>query len=308
MVITNIHIKEYLEYCLSSKRLSENTLKAYGIDLAQYQKFSTDKPFNTVTITQYVKTLNSSFSPRTVKRKMASLSAFSYYLESNGIVGENPFSSMHLQIRMPKQLPRVIPTELVQELLQSAYDNYQPSRRETLRDVFVLELLFNTGIRVSELCQLSKDTCLIGKGMIQLFVQGKGQKERVIQITMPDIVRLAEKYYDLYHEEIDNHGFLLFNRRGNCLSPQSVRFIINRHINKIQTSLHITPHMFRHTFATSLLEAGMDIRYIQSLLGHSSITTTQIYTHVSSRRQTELLAELHPRSKMVLSINQDLSE
>ena len=195
-----------------------------------------------------------------------------------------------------------IDLNMVGRFHKSAYDNYQPSRRETLRDVFVLELLFNTGIRVSELCQLSKDTCLIGKGKVQLFVQGKGQKERVIQITMPDIVCLAEKYYDLYHEEIDNHGFFLFNRRGNCLSPQSVRFIINRHINKIQTSLHITPHMFRHTFATSLLEAGMDIRYIQSLLGHSSITTTQIYTHVSSKRQTELLAELHPRSKMVLSI------
>ena len=303
MVITETHIDEYLEYCLSGKRLSKNTLKAYGADLAQYHEFSIDKPFNTETILQYVKTLNESFSPRTVKRKMASLSAFAYYLESNEIVDNNPFSSMRLQIRMPKQLPRIIPTELVQELLQNAYSSYHSSRRETLRDIFVLELLFNTGIRVSELCKLSKDTCLIEKDRIQLFIQGKGQKERVIQITMREIVGLAEKYYNLYREEIDNSDFLLFNRRGNCLSPQSVRCIINRHLNEIHSSLHITPHMFRHTFATSLLEAGMDIRYIQSLLGHSSITTTQIYTHVASHRQTELLAELHPRNKMVLSID-----
>ena len=107
---------------------------------------------------------------------------------------------------------------------------------------------------------------------------------------------------DMFSKEIQEQGAILFNRRGCPLSPQSVRRIINRYLNQIDTSSHVTPHMFRHTFATSLLEAGMDIRYIQSLLGHSSISTTQIYTHVTTRQQTLLLAEKHPRGKMTFSL------
>ena len=106
----------------------------------------------------------------------------------------------------------------------------------------------------------------------------------------------------MFSEEIQAQGAILFNRRGRPLSPQSVRRIINKYLNQIDASSHITPHMFRHTFATSLLEAGVDIRYIQSLLGHSSISTTQIYTHVTARQQTLLLAEKHPRGKMTFSL------
>ena len=127
---------------------------------------------------------------------------------------------------------------------------------------------------------------------------GKGSKERVIQLLTPQLLKLSKLYCQTYSQQIQKHGALLYNQNGKPISPQSVQRIINKYLKKLNLRNHITPHMFRHTFATSLLEAGMDIRYIQSLLGHSSIATTQIYTHVTTKQQTVLLTELHPRSKM----------
>ena len=175
--------------------------------------------------------------------------------------------------------------------------------REILRGILVLELLFGTVLCASELCALSQDTFLLGDSGLRLLVKGKGRKERIIQITTPELLQLAQTYCDVFSKEIQEQGAILFNRRGHPLSPQSVRRIINKYLNRIGVSNHVTPHMFRHTFATSLLEAGMDIRYIQSLLGHSSISTTQIYTHVTARQQTILLAEKHPRGKMTFSLS-----
>ena len=124
----------------------------------------------------------------------------------------------------------------------------------------------------------------------------------MLQLTTPELLHVIKAYYDEFHSEIQAQGAILYNQRGKPLSPQSVRRIIQRYSNRIDMQNHITPHMFRHTFATSLLEAGMDIRYIQSLLGHSSISTTQIYTHVSTVQQALLLAEKHPRGTMSFSL------
>ena len=223
-------------------------------------------------------------------------------MEISGELEENPFDKLHIRIHSPQQLPRIIPEQIVRALLQSAYNAYTQGCRESLRDILVLELLFSTGLRVSELCALSQDTFLLSDSGLRLLVKGKGRKERIIQITTPELIQLVQTYCDAFSKEIQEQGIILFNRRGYPLSPQSVRRIINKYLNQIGTSTHVTPHMFRHTFATSLLEAGMDIRYIQSLLGHSSISTTQIYTHVTARQQTLLLAEKHPRGKMTFSL------
>ena len=155
---------------------------------------------------------------------------------------------------------------------------------------------------MSELCALSKDTFSLNDEELRLLINGKGGKERIIQIITPELLHLLHVYCSEYSKEIEEQGALLFNHRGRPLSPQSVRRIINKYMNRIGKTGHVTPHMFRHTFATSLLESGMDIRYIQSLLGHSSISTTQIYTHVAAQQQTLLLAEKHPRSKMNFSL------
>ena len=120
----------------------------------------------------------------------------------------------------------------------------------------------------------------------------------MIEVDMQESVKLIEKYLSIFQSEIEASDHILVNRDSRALSTQSVRNIVNRYAKLANLPLHITPHMFRHTFATSLLEAGVDIRYIQSLLGHSSISTTQIYTYVSSQQQAKLLAQNHPRNRM----------
>ena len=295
-------IADYLETGEYEKQLSPDTIKAYRIDLQQFIDFTEDTWVDKDTLNQYIKHLNQHFAPRSVKRKLASVRAFYHEMEMSGELEENPFNKLHIRIHSPQQLPRIIPEQIVQALLQSAYDAYTQGDREVLRDIVVLELLFSTGLRVSELCALSKDTFLISDSGLRLLVKGKGRKERVIQITTPELLQLVQTYCDVFSKEIQEQGAILYNRRGRPISPQPVRRIINKYLNRIDASNHVTPHMFRHTFATSLLEAGMDIRYIQSLLGHSSISTTQIYTHVTARQQTLLLAEKHPRGKMTFSL------
>ena len=295
-------IADYLEVGEYEKQLSPDTIKAYRIDLRQFLEFAGDVWPGKSVLNQYIKHINQTFAPRSVKRKLASVRAFYHEMELSGKLDENPFNKLHIRIQSPKQLPRIIPEQVVQALLQSAYDSYIPGCRETLRDIVVLELLFSTGLRVSELCALSKDSFQLGDSELRLLINGKGRKERIIQITTAELLHLLKIYYSEFSKEIEEQENILFNRRGRPISPQSVRRIINKYLKQIGVGSHITPHMFRHTFATSLLEAGMDIRYIQSLLGHSSISTTQIYTHVTARQQTLLLAEKHPRGKMTFSL------
>ncbi len=291
-------INEYLDCCENSKKLSPDTLKAYRIDLGQYGDFAGESWAERDTLSRYVMHLNRRFAPRSVKRKLASVRAFFSELEFNETIDANPFDKLHLKIQYPRQLPRTIPEDTVRGLLQSAYDGYDPDRRETLVDIAVLELLFSTGLRVSELCALTPDTFSLSESSMRLLVRGKGRKERVIELTTAEIISLMGTYTLRYSAEIAAQNAILINRRGRPLTPQSVRRIIHKHLQRVGSPGNITPHMFRHTFATSLLEAGMDIRYIQSLLGHSSISTTQIYTHVSTPHQSQLLAEKHPRGKM----------
>lgn len=295
-------ITDYLEAGKYEKQLSPDTIKAYRIDLRQFVDFTEGAWADKDMLDRYIKYLNQHFAPRSVKRKLASVRAFYHEMEMSGELAENPFDKLHIRIHSPQQLPRIIPEQIVQALLQSAYDAYTQGCREVLRYILVLELLFSTGLRVSELCALSQDTFLLSDSGLRLLVKGKGRKERIIQIATSELLQLAQTYCDVFSKEIQEQGAILFNRRGRPISPQSVRRIINKYLNRIGVSNHVTPHMFRHTFATSLLEAGMDIRYIQSLLGHSSISTTQIYTHVTARQQTLLLAEKHPRGKMTFSL------
>lgn len=295
-------IATYLEAGKYERKLSSDTLKAYRIDLWQFSEFVNGTWPDRDLLSRYIKHLNQDFAPRSVKRKIASVRAFYHELKLEGTLEESPFDKLRIRIQPPKQLPRIIPNQIVHDLLQCAYDAYLPSHRNILRDIMVLELLFSTGLRVSELCALSKDTFLLENGELRLLVNGKGNKERVLQIATPELITLVQTYCHEFQTEIQAQGFILFNQRGKPLSPQSVRRIIQKYLSKIGVEYHVTPHMFRHTFATSLLEAGIDIRYIQSLLGHSSISTTQIYTHVTTAQQTRLLAEKHPRGKMTFSL------
>lgn len=300
--LTN-QIAQYLQMCQLEKNLSSDTLKAYRIDLTQFAAFVQDTAVDKVLLGRYVAYLNQHFAPRSVKRKLASIRAFYSALEEQEAIAESPFRRFRLHISYPKELPRTIPTRTIEALLQSIYQQYRDSgNRWLLRDALVLELLFSTGIRVSELCRLTPNTFHLTDNSLRLLIHGKGRKERALQIATPEIISIAEQYLMAFRDTIQQQNCILFSRRERPLRTQGVRQIIARCSEDAAVGGHITPHMFRHTFATALLDSGVDIRYIQTLLGHSSISTTEIYTHVATGQQSLILAQRHPRNEMHLSI------
>lgn len=292
-------IAQYLQICKLEKSLAPDTLKAYRIDLTQFATFAQDSAVDKTLLGKYAAHLNQHFAPRSVKRKLASIQAFYGAMEEQEMIEESPFRRFRLHIVYPKELPRIIPTGTVEAILREAYGQYQTTGdRWALRDILVLELLFDTGMRVSELCKLTPETFQLGANGLRLLIHGKGRKERVLQIVTAEVVSLTEQYMGVFGKSIHDAGFILLNRRGRSLSTQGVRQIISCHIQAAAVPGHITPHMFRHTFATALLDGGVDIRYIQTLLGHSSISTTEIYTHVATGQQSAILAQRHPRNEM----------
>lgn len=296
------HISIYLKYCATQKRLDEKTLKAYQIDLKQF--FEELPPFCITEITSeilenYIATLHQKYKPKTVKRKIASLKAFFHYLEYKELIEYNPFNKIQLRFREPVILPKTIPLHTIETLLCTIYNQYHTAetpyqRRNALRDAAAIELLFATGIRISELCTLKCSDVNLFDGTILIY--GKGDKERRLQIGNHEVIYILNKYKANFQSEIQNCNYFFTNQSGNPLSDQSVRRMINKYTKLAAIDLHITPHMFRHTFATSLLEADVDIRYIQEMLGHSSINITEIYTHVTVEKQKDILTTKHPRN------------
>ena len=173
-------------------------------------------------------------------------------------------------------------------------------RKVALRNTLILELLFATGMRISELCSLTNAQIDFNDYIIKIY--GKGSKERLIQICNKNVQNLLDEYRREFDFELKNYNYFFINRLCNRLSEQSVRNMINSYSKSAGVSIHITPHMFRHSFATLLLEEDVDIRYIQQMLGHSSITTTLIYTHTSINKQKNILSTKHPRNKFEIVI------
>ncbi len=294
-------IGDYLEYCQYQKKLDDKSLKAYRIDLRQFLQQGTIINISDITtdmLEKYIATLNKEYKPRTVKRKIASIKAFYSYLEYKEYIKKNPFNKVKVKIREPVILPKTIPLYTVETFLATIYRQQKEAntiyqKRNALRDAAVIELLFATGLRISELCSLRKnDIDLFDQTVL---VYGKGSKERRIQIGNDDVVKVLKEYKKEYVTQIEKCEYFFANQSGKKLSDQVVRRMINKYSSIAAIDLHITPHMFRHTFATSLLEADVDIRYIQDMLGHSSINITQIYTHVAMSKQRDILTTKHPR-------------
>lgn len=296
------HITEkYLKYCKNQKRLDAKTIKAYRIDLQQFETYFNNTDIHTLSITNienFIEYLHQNFKPKTVKRKLASLKAFFHYLEYKNIIEINPFNKIKIKFREPLLLPKTIPLYTLENLLSTMYKEYSLAhtvykKKRTLLDIAIAETLFSTGMRISELCNLKSSDINMHDAVIRIY--GKGSKERIIQIGSQDVINLLKNYENEYLEEIQDSGYFFTKPNSTPLSDQSVRRMITKYCSLAAIELHITPHMFRHTFATSLLEADVDIRYIQEMLGHSSITVTEIYTHVALSKQKDILTTKHPR-------------
>lgn len=302
----NDYITEYIEYCQYRKRLDVKTLKAYHIDLKQYSLFSSELPtcLSRETLDLYITNLHKQFKPKTIKRKIASLKAFFHYLEYRELLSENPFQKLDIRFREAKLLPKTIPFHSIQLFLSTLYVQREHAKSEyqlrcCIRDIAVIELLFATGMRISELCSLRPSD--IDLKSHNILIYGKGAKERILQIENPEVILAMASYQKTFEKEIEICGYFFVNRLNHKLSDQSVRFMINQYAELAGINLHITPHMFRHSFATLLLEQDVDIRYIQRMLGHSSISTTEMYTHVSNTKQKDILVHKHPRNLITVN-------
>ena len=293
--------KSYLEFCQFQKRLDPKTLKAYRIDLTQF--FSQIPVDNMSAVTpsileNFIAGLHQVYKPKTVKRKIAALKAFFHYLEYRDLIDKNPFNKIQVKFREPATLPKTIPLRTVECFLRAIYRQQREGRTNyqcinAIRDAAVIETLFATGMRISELCSLRVNDVDLYEHTI--LIHGKGSKERMIQIGSDDVVDVLTIYKALFEEQMQMCGYFFANQNGSALSDQAIRRMINKYASLAAIELHITPHMFRHTFATSLLEADVDIRYIQEMLGHSSINVTEIYTHVAMAKQRDILTRKHPR-------------
>lgn len=294
-------INQYLSYCKIQKGLSRYTIKAYCIDLTQFFNYKTEINFDRANLTDYILHLHSLYKPKTVRRKIASLKAFSHYLYRQDKIDVNPFDKIDTNFKEPLILPRTIPKHLINSIIQASYKNIDISatfkeKSCAIRNAAVIEILFATGARVSEICSLKQDDVDLVAHTVKIF--GKGAKERIVQIENKDVLSILKRYVQAYSNKLQLNQYFFLNNRCTRLSEQSVRTIIRNLEKQIQSEIHVTPHMFRHSVATMLLEEDVDIRYIQRILGHSSITTTQIYTHVTSSKQKEILRTKHPRNKM----------
>lgn len=261
--MTNLQnqIENYLEYCGTQKCLDVKTLKAYRIDLRQFSEqisITETAEVTSVILETYVAHLHRQYAPKTVKRKIASLKALFHYFEYKEIINQNPFSKLQMRFREPIILPKTIPLHTIETLLNTVYKQYcnAPSsfkKRNSLRDIAVIELLFATGIRISELCTIQSQNIDLQNHVI--IIKGKGAKERLIHICDDHVILALDKYRCEYDNEISSCGYFFVNSIGNHLSDQSVREMINKYCQIADIQQHITPHMFRHSFATLLLEA-----------------------------------------------------
>lgn len=298
----DIQIEQFLKHCKYEKNLSDKTIKLYRIDLVQFRNYNVSigyindiKIINKDIIRGYIESLNK-LKPKSIKRKLASLKSFFNFCEFEDIISDSPFRKLKLKIKEPIQCPKTISKEQITLILKKVYQAYYKTMsNESLRNVIIIELLFSTGIRVSELANLRISDIDFEAQSIK--VHGKGNKERIIYVASSEIISLMLTYLKkpnkFYISKIDK--FYLKNKFGDRLSDQSIRSIVKANSKEIGEKGYVTPHIFRHSLATLLIESNVDVSFVQKLLGHSSITTTQIYTHISQRKQNEMLKNSHPR-------------
>lgn len=286
----------YLDYCRYRKELDEKTLKAYRIDLRQYFEFFNNKNPQKKDIEQYITDLHKRYKQKTIKRKLASVKAFYNYLEDEEVITDSPFRKIKVKFQEAVVLPRIILREEIETLLNHMYNCRKKKSRYWLRDMAVIEMFFATGARVYEISNIKNDCIDLNSGLIR--IKGKGNKERYIQIGNTEVLELLRKYLAENKKEITKSGYFFVNKRGDRYTEQSIRMMLKYYTKETGIARKITPHMFRHSFATFFIEEGVDVSCIQQMLGHSSIKTTQIYIHVAARRQAEILRTLHPRNRM----------
>ena len=291
-------LSEYKQYLIVEKGLSKNTIYSYLRDLIAFSNFIGEEyeinqieNINKEHIHLYLKELSKTNCTNSISRKLVSLRMLYIFLVKENIVKENLMSSFTLPKR-DKKLPIVLSQEEMIEIL----DGIIVCDAISSRNRCMVELLYATGMRISELLNLTLKDLNIKMGFIKVI--GKGNKERMIPIGSY-VGEILEQYINDYRAEfnIKNDSLLFFNKHGQRLSREEFYSILQTIVNSTSITKKVSPHTFRHTFATHLLENGADLRSIQELLGHSDISTTTIYTHISNQKIRSEYQQYHPRIK-----------
>lgn len=302
-------INWFIGHCATNRKLSQHTIKAYRHDLDLFRTFvyGRDAGGNSVltinhrTVQDWIASMTEK-KPRTMRRRVATLKSLFSCLERNRYINTNPLRGFRAEVKLGVSVPRTIARTTVESLLESPRTQVPTTRKaceRKIQETALLETLFATGMRVSEVVSLGIGQIDTERQVVSVY--GKGNRQREIPIVCESVREALSQHLTLRKRAaIQLDAPLFVNRRGRRMSDQSVRAMLRRHSIRIGAP-QITPHMLRHTIATLLLEDGADLRHIQRLLGHSSITTTTIYVHVSERSQRQALARYHPRNKMFCS-------
>lgn len=307
-------IEQFLFVCQKLKNLSHLTLKAYRLDLQQFKVIVGEIEISKVTkneISKFHYSLQEQeMSPRTIKRKLACIRTMFKWLEQEDIIDSSPFNKIRNNIKLPKHLPRnVTSSDIKKMILKSRSELAVSIKQDTsfnivgkrelnpITSLVSLELLVSTGLRISELANIQLTDIDLAEQKIKIF--GKGSRERYVFIADKTHLELIKGYISSRLVTTPNNNNFLVNSRGQPASAQFLRKLIKELAIRANTSKHITPHMFRHSAACELLESGVDIRFVQRLLGHSSISTTEIYTHVSDKVLKEKIIQANVRNQIL---------
>ena len=292
----NKYISEYTDYLKIEKRQSQNTLAAYRRDVSRFAKYLPNKRLDDAKISDVRSFLvflrnEEGLAPSSVARCLSSLKSFYEYLSVENLISENPTETI-ASPRPWRKLPNVMSVEEVDALIAAPDINTLAG----IRDLAMLELIYATGLRVSELVSLKMSAVDLEVGYLRSL--GKGSKERVVPIG--DVAKTAIECYvnnvrPLFQKK-RRSGDLFLTRRGNAMTRQGFWKILKKYSIKAKIEGPVSPHALRHAFATHLLERGADLRSVQMMLGHSDISTTQIYTHVLRQRMREVHERFHPRA------------
>ncbi len=298
---------DFLRHCRFERKLDEKTISAYRCDILQFATTLPDKNNTLATnltredIQRWMAAL-ADYKFRTTKRKLASVNAIMNYLEWMFEDFDNPVRRVRIKLKEPQRLPVVMTRSETKQILECldrgtlSEKGSSQSRNLAVRNRAVIELLFGTGMRIGELCGLKNGDVDLAQGLVRII--GKGNKERIVDVCMPVTLSALREWTRTRNTSADSNANFFTNRLGKSLSPQNVRSMLRRIVQECGIEKNVTPHTFRHTFATLLLEEDVDVYSIQQILGHSSISTTQIYLHVNPLRQREILTNRHPRSRM----------
>jgi len=298
-------IKLYVFFLKNEKNYSDNTVISYKNDLIQLLNYIKDQKILEVENVQYIDRniirkyivylKKNNYSARSISRKISTIRSFFKFLSREGIVKINPTINL-ITPKIDKKLPYFLYLQEVNKLIETP-----PQHTITgIRDRAILELLYGTGIRVGELVNLDIHDIDLYEKTVRIF--GKGSKERILPLGNPNIKAVKEYLIsrNLFRKDISINGndldALLLNRFGGRLTARSIRRIIIKYMRMAGLNKKISPHVLRHSFATHLLGGGADLRSVQELLGHESLSTTQIYTHITKERLKVIYNKSHPRS------------